>query len=84
MHFSHLSHNNMNLIKIKVEIVILIQIYFFSSGKKDEIANDNNRMHTTIRGTKDEGTVSEFLKNCSKKFATHDCLDYGIIFFKCV
>ena len=40
-------------------------------------------MHT-VRGTKDEDTVSEFLKNYSKKFATHDCLDYGIIFFKCV
>ena len=40
-------------------------------------------MHT-IMGTKNEDTVSEFLKNCSKKFTSHDCADYGIIFFKCV
>ena len=40
-------------------------------------------MHT-IMGTKNEDTVSEFLKNCSKKIAVYDCVDYGIIFLKCV
>lgn len=56
------SYDNMNLIKNKSRNSYVNTNIFFSSGKKDEIANDNNRMHT-IMETKDEGTDINNINN---------------------
>ncbi len=56
------SYDNMNLNKNKSRNSYVNTNIFFSSGKKDEIANNNNRMHT-IMETKDEGTDINNINN---------------------